>query len=364
MNGWREEIHALRKILSYDYMYCLEHEADEILARRLTHIQRGNAYYLKGILQAAELYRESPAQDLFDYLQATRQRITDTGLFQHVLTVELALLEHSNLKGEERLPAILRIIPVAQMCSEHELAAEFLREAKSIAGTLAPRMEEYLKRVPELVAAWEKEKHLRKLGEESGTLPLVRLHTTLGDVVIELYENDAPNSVAHFLDLIQQGVYNGLQFYEVIQQGWALTGSPANNGQSDLNHVIESESRLETARQHFRGNVTLLAAHEGNHSGSVIGFCRVENLGLDGVHTVIGRLVEGNEVIDYLNKSLILNTQGGYEPNPRFTPDRIVRAEVIRGPATPRPVQRVKIEIEGHDHQHNHRHHDHSHHHD
>ena len=57
--------------------------------------------------------------------------------------------------------------------------------------------------------AWAKEKAIRDAEAKADDLPRVLLKTNKGDIVIELFENQAPNTVANFISLVKKGFYNG-----------------------------------------------------------------------------------------------------------------------------------------------------------
>ena len=61
-------------------------------------------------------------------------------------------------------------------------------------------------------------------------LPQVRIHTNRGDIVIELFEDEAPNTVASFVELAEKGFYDGLTFHRVIDDFMIQGGCPEGNG--------------------------------------------------------------------------------------------------------------------------------------
>ncbi len=63
---------------------------------------------------------------------------------------------------------------------------------------------------------WKQEQELRQKEAAADDLPRVKLTTTKGDIVIELFENEAPETVGNFLSLVKKGFYDGLTFHRVI----------------------------------------------------------------------------------------------------------------------------------------------------
>ncbi|HWC91423.1 MAG TPA: peptidylprolyl isomerase, partial [Pirellulales bacterium] len=85
--------------------------------------------------------------------------------------------------------------------------------------------------------------------------PVVLLHTTKGDVIIELYEDEAPNTVANFVSLVEKGFYNGLKFHRVIDGFMAQGGDPKGNGSGGPGYSIACECYRSDAVKHARGSL-------------------------------------------------------------------------------------------------------------
>ncbi|MBL9094144.1 MAG: peptidylprolyl isomerase [Planctomycetaceae bacterium] len=131
-------------------------------------------------------------------------------------------------------------------------------------------------------------------------LPQVTLKTTKGDVVIELFEDEAPNTVANFISLVEKKYYDGVPFHRVIEGFMAQTGDPTGTGTGGPGYVIDCECTAPNARKHQRGTVAM--AHRGpNTGGSQFYICFVPTPHLDGKHTVFGQVISGMENVDKLN---------------------------------------------------------------
>ncbi len=131
------------------------------------------------------------------------------------------------------------------------------------------------------------------------------MHTEKGVMTIELYENDAPNTVANFVKLAKDGYYDDLNFHRVIpdfvvQGGCPNTraGASGHPGTGGPGYKIDCE--LNGGNQfHDRGVLSM--AHAGrNTGGSQFFICHSRNntAHLDGVHTCFGKVVDGLDVID------------------------------------------------------------------
>lgn len=165
----------------------------------------------------------------------------------------------------------------------------------------------------------------RKAEAEADDLPRVKISTSAGDVVVELFENEAPNTVANFLSLVEKGFYDKTPFHRVIPGFMAQGGDPTGTGAGGPGYAIACECGKPGARLHFRG--TLSMAHAGQDTGGsqfFLTFRPTEHL--DGKHTVFGRVIEGDEVLAKLAR-----TQDGQgQPVPGVEPSRIVKAEAVR----------------------------------
>lgn len=117
-----------------------------------------------------------------------------------------------------------------------------------------------------------------------------------GEVVLDLFDQDAPNTVANFEKLVNDGFYNGLTFHRVIPGFVAQGGCPTGNGTGGPGYQIDCEIN---PNKHERG--TLAMAHAGrNTGGSQFYICYQPQPHLDGGHTVFGKVTKGMELVDAL----------------------------------------------------------------
>lgn len=124
-----------------------------------------------------------------------------------------------------------------------------------------------------------------------------------GKVVIEMFEKEAPNTVANFEKLAGEGYYDGLTFHRVIQGFMAQGGCPQGTGTGGPGYSINCEIN---PNKHLRGSLSM--AHRGpNTGGSQFFICYEPQPHLDGVHTVFGRVIEGMEVIDQVKQGDKMN---------------------------------------------------------
>ncbi len=125
-----------------------------------------------------------------------------------------------------------------------------------------------------------------------------------GEVVLDLFSQDAPNTVANFEKLANSGFYNGLTFHRVIPGFVAQGGCPNGTGTGGPGYQIDCEIN---PNKHERG--TLAMAHAGrNTGGSQFYICYQPQPHLDGGHTVFGKVVKGMEFVDALKNGDQMST--------------------------------------------------------
>jgi peptidyl-prolyl cis-trans isomerase B (cyclophilin B) len=113
-------------------------------------------------------------------------------------------------------------------------------------------------------------------------------------VKIELFDKDAPNTVANFEKLANEGFYDGLSFHRIIPGFVAQGGCPKGTGTGGPGYTIKCEIN---PNKHERGSLSM--AHAGpNTGGSQFFIVYKPQPHLDGVHTVFGKVTEGMEHVD------------------------------------------------------------------
>ncbi|NMC21270.1 MAG: peptidylprolyl isomerase [Thermogutta sp.] len=153
-------------------------------------------------------------------------------------------------------------------------------------------------------------------------MPRVLLKTSKGDVVLELFENEAPNTVANFVQLVEQGFYNGLSFHRVIPGFVAQGGCPKGDGTGDPGYRFADECSGSNARRHYRGSLSM--ANSGpDTNGSQFFITYMPTPHLNGKHTVFGRVVSGMDVVEKLQ---VRDPQDPSAP----PADKIISAQVLR----------------------------------
>jgi len=130
----------------------------------------------------------------------------------------------------------------------------------------------------------------------------VKISTSKGDMIADLYDQATPGTVANFLKLTNQGFYNGLNFHRVIPGFMAQGGCPNKRGDGGPGYTIPCETGGQM-QVHDRGVLSM--AHAGRNTGGsqfFICFNRQGTQHLDHNHTCFGRVVEGLDVLDSIKQ--------------------------------------------------------------
>lgn len=162
----------------------------------------------------------------------------------------------------------------------------------------------------------KKIKHSYKVKDAENAL---LLKTKNGDIVIEMFPDDAPNHVARIKELVRDGFYNGLKFHRVIDGFMAQTGDPRGNGTGGSGKKLKAEFNRN---RHTRGTVSMARAMDPDSADSQFFICFGDCPWLDGQYTVWGQVTSGMEYVDQIKR--------GFGPNGMVTePDVIVSMSVI-----------------------------------
>src|SRR5579859_3884130 len=121
------------------------------------------------------------------------------------------------------------------------------------------------------------------------------MHTTLGTITLELFDDDAPKTVENFKKLAGDGFYDGIIFHRVISDFMIQGGCPEGTGTGGPGYTFEEESN-----QHRVVRGALAMANAGpNTNGSQFFIVTTRSAPwLDGKHTVFGRVSDGMDTVD------------------------------------------------------------------
>tara|TARA_Y100000589_G_scaffold268100_1_gene259780 strand:- start:3759 stop:4196 length:438 start_codon:yes stop_codon:yes gene_type:complete len=140
----------------------------------------------------------------------------------------------------------------------------------------------------------------------------VVFETDSGNIHLELFSKDAPNTVKNFLQLVNDGYYDGLSFHRVIPGFMAQGGCPNTRagasgmpGTGGPGYSIKCEIN---PNKHLKGSLSM--AHAGKDTGGSQFFIVYEpQPHLDGVHTVFGKTDDMDVVLKLKNGSKIIKAK-------------------------------------------------------
>lgn len=119
--------------------------------------------------------------------------------------------------------------------------------------------------------------------------------TSRGQIKVELFADKAPLTVANFVNLVQRGFYDGLNFHRVIADFMIQGGCPDGRGTGGPGYRFEDETNNGVAHQ--RGSLSMANAGP-NTNGSQFFITHIKTDWLDRKHTVFGQVIEGQDVVD------------------------------------------------------------------
>ena len=125
-------------------------------------------------------------------------------------------------------------------------------------------------------------------------------------IVLELDPTAAPNTVANFISLVEDGFYDGLIFHRVIPDFMIQGGDPKGNGSGGPGYSIEgefSDNGFENNLKHERGVISMARTNDPNSAGSQFFIMVKESSQLDGKYAAFGNVIEGMETVDAIVSS-------------------------------------------------------------
>jgi cyclophilin family peptidyl-prolyl cis-trans isomerase len=129
-------------------------------------------------------------------------------------------------------------------------------------------------------------------------MSVAAMRTTEGVIVLELFDEDAPKTVANFKKLATEGFYDGLTFHRIIKDFMAQGGCPQGTGTGGPGYQFEDEFNDHKV---VRGALAMANAGPNTNGSQFFIVTAEEAPWLDGKHTVFGQVVEGEDVVDRLN---------------------------------------------------------------
>jgi len=315
---WKDFL-AEARTLQVKYREAKQDERADLKEQWSQLMKRGDALHARFVEAAVKAYAEAPNADkqvtallldvLVDYMR--------TDNYEEAFPLGKLLV--TNKCPDKRAYHMAGIAAFAM--NDFDAAEKDLQEAKP-AKLLDKLSEACLTSIPQYKEAWPKEQKLRAAEAKADNLPRVLLKTTKGHIELELFENEAPNTVANFISLVEKKFYDGLTFHRVLPGFMAQGGCPKGDGTGGPGYTIACECYQPNHRVHFRGSLSM--AHHGRDTGGSQFFLTfLPTPPLNDQHTVFGRVIRGFDVLSKLQR------RNPDDPNPP-TPDKIIEAKVLR----------------------------------
>src|ERR1700756_4789647 len=147
------------------------------------------------------------------------------------------------------------------------------------------------------------------------------MKTTEGPITLELFDEDAPKTVANFRKLAAEGFYDGLIFHRVIKDFMIQGGCPQGNGTGGPGYTFEDEINPHKI---VRGALAMANAGPDTNGSQFFIVTAEECSWLDGKHTVFGAVSEGLDVVDRLESA---DTDAGDRPRAPLTIESLQTAD-------------------------------------
>jgi peptidyl-prolyl cis-trans isomerase A (cyclophilin A) len=175
----------------------------------------------------------------------------------------------------------------------------------------------------------------------AATNPRVVLHTTMGDITLELDAAKAPKSAANFVQYVNEGHYNGTVFHRIID-GFMVQGGgfDADLKQKPARAAITNEAN--NGLSNLRGTIAMARTNDPHSATAQFFINVVDNRRLDHIspsqpmtwgYAVFGKVVEGMDVVDRM-KAVETGPMGPFPSDVPKTPILIEKAEVLKSDAS------------------------------
>lgn len=139
-------------------------------------------------------------------------------------------------------------------------------------------------------------------GYEKEENPMVEIEMENGGIMrLELYPDIAPITVENFLDLVNDGFYDGLIFHRVINNFMIQGGDPTGTGMGGSENTIKGEfaqNGVKNDLSHTRGVISMARSQSYDSASSQFFIVHQDSTYLDGSYAAFGKMVDGYDVLD------------------------------------------------------------------
>lgn len=125
-----------------------------------------------------------------------------------------------------------------------------------------------------------------------------------GDIIVDLYGEEAPITVQNFINLVNEKFYDGLTFHRIMSGFMIQGGDPKGDGTGGATNNIKGEfsiNGVENRISHERGVISMgRTAYDYDSASSQFFIMHVDYIGLDGQYAAFGKVRSGMEIVDDL----------------------------------------------------------------
>lgn len=282
-----------------------------------------------------------PDEELLRVVSAVSSEKYDAGDFETSWTLLQKIAkffpEPDNIRLQRRMAL------VAIKTNRFEYALDFLSNPKSRESIeeLEVQLDKNLFALcPLLAHKWKREQELQEKETEADDLPRVKIQLSTGEVIVELFENEAPQTVANFISQVESGFYDESYCHPHVKNIVMQTGI-VNRTRSVpvIDYKIKNESRSDISRDHFSGSLSMASFDGKDASATVFVITLLPNPDLDWnrteednvSQTVFGRVISGMGHVAALPVTMEVDPETEEQtPIKGVTPGHIEKASVIR----------------------------------
>ncbi|MDZ4850850.1 MAG: peptidylprolyl isomerase [Pirellulaceae bacterium] len=281
----------------------------------------------------AEIYAAAPegSKQLTDMVFEMLERDAGRDMFEGLLPMARSVLEHAS---DIPTPILESIGFIGYGNNDLDLAEAAWMKLKE-RQALSEGITKALETLPEQRAKWKQELKRRAADSARNTNPQVAILTSKGQIVVELFEEEAPQAVANFIFLVEKRFYDKKMFFRVIEHFGSQSGCEKADGSGNAGYTIRGEMDADNHRNIFRGSLVLLSGIDEqtkqfnpDSGSSQFLISTLPQPASDGKMTVFGRVIEGLPVLGAWQR---LDLTRKEERNDKSViPDLIIRATVLR----------------------------------
>ena len=135
-------------------------------------------------------------------------------------------------------------------------------------------------------------------------MKVATIQTNKGPIRLELFDDKTPKTYANFEKLTSKKFYDGLKFHRVIPNFMIQTGCPDGNGTGGPGYNFEDEFHADL--KHDGPGILSMANAGPNTNGSQFFITHIATPWLDGKHSVFGRVIEGQDIVDAIEQGDVM----------------------------------------------------------